>query len=114
MDDEEHYTTFGDGSWKVTKGNLVVARGKKRGSLYMIADEDMVAVIEAVDNSTLWHQRLGYMSEKRMKLMTAKGNLSSPKHVDVGVYEHCIFGKQKKVSFSRTGKTPKGGGYTRG
>ncbi|KAH1188937.1 Retrovirus-related Pol polyprotein from transposon TNT 1-94 [Glycine max] len=114
LDDEGHYTTFGDGAWKVTKDNLVVARGKKRGSLYMIADEDMVAVIEAVDNSTLWHQRLGYMSEKRMKLMTAKGNLSSPKHVDVGVYEHCIFGKQKKVSFSRTGKTPKGGGYTRG
>lgn len=107
LDDEGHYTTFGDGAWKVTKGNLVVARGKKRGSLYMIADEDMVAVTEAVNNSTLWHQRLGHMSEKGMKLMAAKGKLSSLKHVDVGVCEHCIFGKQKKVSFSRAGKTPK-------
>jgi len=30
LDDEGHHTTFGDGAWKVTKGNLVVARGKKR------------------------------------------------------------------------------------
>jgi len=29
LDDERHYTTFEDGAWKVTKGNLVVARGKK-------------------------------------------------------------------------------------
>ena len=42
-----------------------------------------------------------------MKLMAAKGKLSSLKHVDVGVCEHCIFEKQKKVSFSRAGKTPK-------
>jgi len=43
----------------------------------MIADEDMVAVTEAVNNSTMWHQRLGHMSEKGMKLMAAKGKLSS-------------------------------------
>jgi len=30
LDDEGLYTTFGDGVWKVTKGNLVVACGKKR------------------------------------------------------------------------------------
>ena len=30
LDGEGHYTTFGDGHWKVMKGNLVVARGKKQ------------------------------------------------------------------------------------
>jgi len=107
LDDDGHHTTFGDGAWKVTKGNLVVAHGKKRGSFYMNVDEDMVAVTEAVNNSTMWHQRLGHMSEKGIKLMAAKGKLSSLKHVDVGVCEHYIFGKQKKVSFSRARKTPK-------
>ena len=29
LDDERLYTTFGDKAWKVTKGNLVVACGKK-------------------------------------------------------------------------------------
>ena len=42
-----------------------------------------------------------------MKLMAAKGKLPSLKHVGVGVCEHCILGKQKKVSFSRAGKTLK-------
>jgi len=67
----------------------------------------MITITEVVNNSTLWHQRLGHMSEKGMKLMATKGKLSNLKHVDVGVYEHCIFGKQKKVSFSRAGKNPK-------
>ena len=39
--------------------------------------------------------------------MVAKGKLSSLKHVDVGVCEHCIFGKKRKVSFSKAGKTLK-------
>jgi len=30
LDDGGHYTAFGDGAWKVTKGNLVVAHGKKQ------------------------------------------------------------------------------------
>ena len=107
LDDEGHYTTFGDGAWKVMKGNLVIARGKKRGSLYMVAEEDMVAVTEAANSSSLWHQRLGHMSEKGMKIMASKGKMSNLKHVNIGVCEHCIFGKQKKVSFSKSGKASK-------
>ncbi|WVZ08301.1 hypothetical protein V8G54_021647 [Vigna mungo] len=30
LDDEGYYTTFGDGHWTIMKGNLVVARGKKK------------------------------------------------------------------------------------
>ena len=73
-----------------------MARGKKQEFLYMIVDKDMATVTEAVNNSTLWHQRLGHMSKKGMKLIAAKGKLSCLKHVDVGVCEHCIFEKQKK------------------
>ncbi|GJX40232.1 retrovirus-related pol polyprotein from transposon TNT 1-94 [Tanacetum coccineum] len=35
LDEEGHHVGFGDQQWKVTKGSLVVARGNKRGSLYM-------------------------------------------------------------------------------
>ncbi|WVY98190.1 hypothetical protein V8G54_030341 [Vigna mungo] len=107
LDDEGHYTTFGDGHWKVMKGNLVVARGKKQGSLYIIADEDMISIAEVGKSSSLSHQRLGHMSEYIMKLMISKGKIPNLKHVDVGPCEHCIFGKHKKVSFSNTGKTSK-------
>jgi len=37
LDDQGHEVKFGSGQWKVIKGNLVVARGKKRGSLYMVS-----------------------------------------------------------------------------
>ncbi|VFQ69540.1 unnamed protein product [Cuscuta campestris] len=36
LDEQGHEVKFRDGQWKVVKGNLVIARGKKRGSLYMI------------------------------------------------------------------------------
>ena len=49
------------------KGNLVVACGKKQGPLYMIADEDMISVVEVGNSSSLWHQRLGHMSDNGLK-----------------------------------------------
>ncbi|KAE8689304.1 paired amphipathic helix protein Sin3-like 3-like [Hibiscus syriacus] len=57
--------------------------------------------------SNLWHQRLGHMSEKGRKTLLSKGKLSDLKSIDVGLCEDCIFGKQKKVSFAKIGKTPK-------
>ncbi|KAE8661680.1 hypothetical protein F3Y22_tig00113725pilonHSYRG01810 [Hibiscus syriacus] len=62
---------------------------------------------DADGKSILWHQRLGHMSEKGMKTLLSKGKLSDLKNIDVGLCEDCIFGKQKKVSFAKIGKTPK-------
>ncbi|KAE8725120.1 Polyadenylate-binding protein 7 [Hibiscus syriacus] len=87
LDGEGYSTTFSGCEWKITKGALVIARGKKTGTLH--------------------HQRLGHMSEKRMKILLSKGKLPDLKNVDVGLCEDCIFGKQKKVSFTKIGKTPK-------
>ncbi|GJV95640.1 hypothetical protein Tco_1547217 [Tanacetum coccineum] len=36
LDEEGYHVGFEDQQWKVTKGSLVVARGNKRGSLYMV------------------------------------------------------------------------------
>ena len=47
------------------------------------------------------------MSEKGMKTLLSKGKLPDLKNVDVGLCEDCIFGKQKKVNFTKIGKTPK-------
>ena len=59
LDDEGHHVTFGDHQWKVTKGNLVVAGGQKRGTLYMVeVSDDEAHVVEEVGASNLWHQRL--------------------------------------------------------
>ena len=73
LDDEGHRIEFGDGQWKVTKGSMVIVRGRKRGTLYMVevTDSEVNAVEEDEKTSTLWHQRLGHMSEKGMKILAS-------------------------------------------
>ena len=108
LDGEGYCTTFSGHEWKITKGALVVARGKKTGTLYVTSNlENIIVVADADGKSNLWHQRLGHMSDKGMKTLLSKGKLPDLKNVDVGLCEDCIFGKQKKVSFTKIGKTPK-------
>lgn len=88
---------------------MVIAKGKKRGTLYIV--EVPVGGVNAVAKgpslSSLWHQRLGHMSEKDMKMLVARGKLPELKYVESEFCEPCIFGKKKKVSFVKTGKAPK-------
>nr|KYP65201.1 Retrovirus-related Pol polyprotein from transposon TNT 1-94 [Cajanus cajan] len=42
---------------------------------------------------TLWHQRLGYMSEKGMNILVSKGKILELKEVEVGFCAPCVFGK---------------------
>ncbi|KAE8655918.1 NAC domain-containing protein 48 [Hibiscus syriacus] len=108
LDGEGYSTTFSGYKWKITKRVLVIARGKKMGTLYVTSNlENIIATADADGKSNLWHQRLGHMSEKGMKTLFSKGKLSDLKTVDVGLYEDYIFGKQKKVSLAKIDKTPK-------
>ena len=66
-----------------------------------------MATIDAEVNSSLWHCRLGHMSEKGMKVMLSKGKLPELKSVEHSLCESCIFGKQKRVSVSKSGREPK-------
>ncbi|KAE8690148.1 hypothetical protein F3Y22_tig00110925pilonHSYRG00035 [Hibiscus syriacus] len=102
LDGEGYSTTFSGCEWKITKGALVIARGKKTDTLYVTSNlENIIATIDADGKSNLWHQRLGHMSEKGMKTLLSKGKLSDLKNVDVRLCEDYIFGKQKKVSFAK-------------
>ena len=68
------------------KGAMVVARGTKSGTLYTTARcINMVAVAEGASGSCLWYNRLGYMSNKGMKMLVAKGALEGLKSVDMGL-----------------------------
>ena len=85
-----------------------MARGKKTGTLYMTSSpRDTIAFADASTDTSLWNRRLGHISEKGMKILLSKGKLSELKSIDFDMCESCIFGKQKKVSFLKTGRTPK-------
>ena len=57
---------------------------------------DMIAVVDASIDTSLWHRKLGHMSEKGMKMLLSKGKLPELKSVDFDMCESCILGKQKK------------------
>ena len=105
----EGYTTVFQGDdWKISKGTMTVARGKKSGTLYMTTDAHC-SIAVAVGNETpkLWQQRLGHMSEKGMKIMHSKGKLPCLQSVEIDMCKDCILGKQRRVSFQTSGRTPK-------
>ena len=85
-----------------------MARGKKIGTLYMTScPRDIIAVADVSIDTSLWQRRLRHISEKVMKMLLSKGKLPELKSIDFDMCESCILGKQKKVSFLKTGKAPK-------
>ncbi|WCJ44212.1 Retrovirus-related Pol polyprotein from transposon TNT 1-94 [Euphorbia peplus] len=108
LDDEGYCVVFVGGNWKISKGSMVVARGEKVGSLYVTDNVcNSIDVVSEVVNTDLWHCRLGHMSEKGIKVLFSKGLLPGLKSADLGLCEDCIFGKQKRVSFNKGGRTLK-------
>ena len=51
------------------------------------------------DLSKLWHLRLGHMSQKGLLILSKRGLLGDKNFSDIEFCEHCIFGKQKRISF---------------
>ena len=57
--------------------------GKKTGTPYMTScPRDTIAVAYASTDTSLWHRRLGHMSEKWMKILLSKGKLLELKSID--------------------------------
>ena len=55
-------------AWKVTERSLVIEKEEKVGTLYLCTgDTDSSTYLAATGvDTTLWHHRLGHMSEKGM------------------------------------------------
>jgi len=99
-------TTFTDKAWKVTKGELVIAKREKVGILYLcnVISNSVNALTSKGADAALWHHRHGHMSEKGMKILNSRNLLPGLRNVDLDFCENCIYGKQKRVRFLRVGK----------
>ena len=90
---EDHKKSYGNSS------------GKKKSTLYMTTEiGDVVAIAAGNDDASLWHNRLGPMSQKGMKEPLSKGKLPKLKNVHFDMCESCMMGKQKKLSFLTGGR----------
>ena len=84
------------------EGAMVVARRTKSGTLYTTTGcINMAVVAKGASGSYLWHNRLGHMNTKGMKMLVAKEALEGLKSVDRGLCESCVMGKQNRVSFTK-------------
>ncbi|KAJ0865779.1 putative RNA-directed DNA polymerase [Helianthus annuus] len=102
LDDDGYHSTFGDGVWKLTRGSLIVARGKRSSKLYMAHPKistDSVHSLVDNDMTELWHKRLGHMSEKGMHILLKRNALPDLTNVHLKKCSHCLAGKQRRVSF---------------
>ena len=63
-DDLRYKVTFSQSSWKINKGNILVAYGIKVGSLYplYVSSKDIVLSDIEQPSVSLWHSWLGHMS----------------------------------------------------
>ena len=100
-----------NGVIKVSQGYHVVLKAECINNLYYlqgstVTDTAAVSIASNTSNTKLWHMHLGHMSEKGMLLLHKRGYLK-----DIGkseFCEHCVFDKQKRVSFSLSTHCTKG------
>jgi hypothetical protein len=100
---------FTDKVWKVTKGSLVIAKGEKVGALYLCIgnNNSYISLASTGVDKTLWHHRLGHMSEKGMHILHKINLFLDLKQIDLDFCEHCVYGKHKRVRFIRVKKEKK-------
>ena len=79
LDDIHHGSYFFYKKWKLNKGSLIVARGRKQGNLYVTKTKLCNGLLNIAENDTsaeLWHKRLRHMSEKGMHALAWTTSLS--------------------------------------
>ncbi|CAL1356411.1 unnamed protein product [Linum trigynum] len=94
----------------VCKGSRKVLKGVKRGTLYalqgsVLSGSAAVASsqVQQEDMTTLWHMRLGHMSERGMQVLSKSDLLCGHKMQNLEFCEHCVFGKLHRSKFPKKG-----------
>jgi hypothetical protein len=83
---------------KVYKGILMVTKVKKVGNLFWLegrtkSDHATVVYNNDSDFIRLWHQRLGHMREKILKVLIDHKLLPHLRSLELDFYKQCIYGK---------------------
>ena len=84
----------------------MTAKGDKVGTLYLCTGntDSSISLASTGVDTTLWHHKMGHMSEKGMQILHKRNLLPDLKQIDLDFCEHCVYGKQKRVRFLRVGK----------
>ena len=70
---------------------IVLEKNECSGTIATVEQGEQIIVVDS--DTVLWHNRLGHMSEKGMKLIHSKKVLPGMKCVNMDSYESCVYGK---------------------
>jgi hypothetical protein len=109
LESEGCISTFTDKAWNITKGSMVMEKGEKVGTLYLCTGnvDSSISLASTGVDTTLWHHRLGHLSEKGMQILHKRNMLPYLKQVDLDLCEHFVYGKHKRVIFIKFRKEKK-------
>lgn len=106
LEDEGCSFSCKDGILKITHGQMVVLKGKRKGRLYVLDGDTIEGHVIIAESSVLdeevtklWHMRLGHIGDRGLLELNRRGLLGDCNIGKVGFCEHCLFGKQKRVTF---------------
>ena len=87
----------------------MIVKGEKVGTLYLCTGntDSSISLSSTGVDTTLWHHRLGHMSEKGMQILHKRDLFPDLKQIDLDFCEHCVYGKHKRVRFLRFRKEKK-------
>ncbi|CAL1390267.1 unnamed protein product [Linum trigynum] len=88
-----------EGVLKVSRGSLVLMKANRIGSVLTGSVDISTSLLDS-HNTQLWHMRLVHMGDKPITVLSKRGLLGNQIFGKLDFYEHCIFGKKKKVSFN--------------
>ena len=116
LDAKGYKYSGGDGVLKVSKGSLIVMKGELKSlNLYHLHGTTITGDATVISNSptnsdatNLWHMRLGHISEQGLHELCKRGLLDEHIISKLKFYEHCVFGKHKRVSFNTSTHKSKG------
>ncbi|KAL5555285.1 hypothetical protein UlMin_037521 [Ulmus minor] len=96
------------GVLKVSKGSLVVMKGVKDKSLYLLQGSTGIGMAATVTEPgknfsvSLWHKWLGHVSERGLHERGKQGLFGIEKLGGLDFCEHCVYGKATRVKFSKS------------
>jgi transposase InsO family protein len=94
------------GHMKLSRGALTIMKGIKNGGLYYLQGSPISSCNITTHNdkeeeiATLWHRRLGHISERGLQLMSEQQLLGKDKVSKLDFCEHCILGKHHRLKFT--------------
>ena len=105
--DEVGYTCkIESGGMKITRGSYVAMKGIKKGGLYVLLCETLcnpnanaISSKPVVDQTNLWHKRLGHISEKGLYYLNKSNVFGHDIVSKLEFCENCVLGKQHRLSF---------------